>query len=215
MKMIYLIGLPGSGKSTLMKAFMAKMKDQMLECSPSTEAIWTAERPIDLLDSHVMGNIRVLGKYEEGETFSGTDKLSMAVSPKAIEWVNTKPDEYVMAEGDRLNSLKFFDAVKDACEDEFVIINLVVSTEERLRRYKQRGSNQSDKFIQTVRTKIENAKNAFGSQKTVFGEEEGCLVDARHETEEDTFEIVDFLVDAIISDNILSESRKRNLEKRA
>ena len=88
MKVIYIIGLPGTGKTTLMKRFMEQYE-------------WTPNRPIDLLDSHVSGNIRVLGKYEEGETYAGTDRLSMAVSPKAIEYIQTRPDEVIIGEGDR------------------------------------------------------------------------------------------------------------------
>ena len=76
MKLIYLIGLPGCGKSTVMKQFME-----------AVGGAWKTDRPVDLLDSHVSGDYRVLGKYEEGEVFSGTDRLSMAVSPKAVEFL--------------------------------------------------------------------------------------------------------------------------------
>ena len=117
MKLIYLIGLPGCGKSTVMKEFMSRYND------------WVTNRPIDLLDSHTSGNLRVLGKYEEGETFSGTDRLSMAVAPKAIEYYSEQRDEVVIGEGDRLNNGGFFD-----CFDDKVIVHLTVSDEERMRR---------------------------------------------------------------------------------
>lgn len=179
--MIYLIGLPGCGKSTVMKSFMTNFKD------------WAAHRPIDLLDSHISGNVRVLGKYEEGETFSGTDRLSMAVSPKAIEWLQTNPEEVVFGEGDRLNNKGFF----NACGDSLTIIHLTVSDEERERRYKERGSDQSDKFIQTVRTKVGNIVEEFGDKQTLFGTEAGCVVEMRHETAEDTDKIVKFMMKAL------------------
>ena len=178
MKVIYLIGLPGSGKSTVMKQFMETME-------------WGAERPIDLLDTHINESktVRVLGKYENGETFSGTDRLSMAVSPKAIEWIKTNPNEVIFGEGDRLNNAKFF----EACGDGLTIIHLTVSDEERERRYQQRGSDQSEKFIQTVKTKCENVIQRFGSRQTIFGEEEGCVVEMKNENPEDTQKIVDFM----------------------
>jgi shikimate kinase len=176
MKLIYLIGLPGCGKSTVMKEFMSQYDN------------WKSERVIDLLDTHVSGNIRVLGKYEEGETFSGTDRLSMAVSPKAIEWVSTKPNEVIFGEGDRLNNKGFF----NACDD-LTILHLTVSDEERQRRYEERGSNQPEKFIQTVRTKVSNIVEEFGDKQTLFGLEEGCVVEMRHESPEDTKKIVSFL----------------------
>ena len=182
MKLIYLIGIPGTGKSTVMKQFMDRFDD------------WKAERVIDLLDTHISGNVRVLGKYEEGETFSGTDRLSMAVAPKAIEWAQTKPSEYVVGEGDRLNNKGFFHAF-----EERVIIHLTVSDAERERRYAERGSNQPEKFIQTCRTKCANILEEFGDRQTIFGEEKGCVVEMRHETPEDTQEVVNFMLKSISS----------------
>ena len=135
MKLIYLIGMPGTGKSTVMKEFMSRHDG------------WERERATELLDTHVSGNIRVLGKYEEGETFSGTDRLSMAVAPKAIEWISKTPDEVIIGEGDRLNNKAFFEKAKEL--GELHIIKLTVSDEERKRRYEERGSNQSE-FVSTL-----------------------------------------------------------------
>jgi len=177
MRVVYMIGLPGCGKSTVMKKFMEEFIG------------WEQDRPVDLLDSHICGDVRVLGKYETGETFSGTDRLSMAVSPKAVEFVHARPDEYIFGEGDRLNNSSFF----TACMDDLTILHLTVSDEERERRYKERGSNQSDKFIQTVRTKVSNIVEEFGDKQTLFGEEKGCVVEMPHETSEDTEKIVSFL----------------------
>ena len=181
MKVIYLIGLPGCGKSTVMKSFMSKFEG------------WKAERPIDLLDSHVSEGVRVLGKYQEGETFSGTDRLSMAVSPKAVEWLQTRPNEVIFGEGDRLNNKGVF----QACGDSLTLVHLTVSDSERERRYKERGSDQSDKFIQTVRTKVGNIVEEFGDKQTLFGEEKGCVVEFVHETPADTDRIVEFMMKAL------------------
>lgn len=180
MKLIYLIGLPGCGKTTVMRSLMSKISG------------WKTDRPVDLLDTHVSGKVRVLGKYVEGETFSGTDCLSMAVSPKAVEYFSTNPDEIIIGEGDRLNSSKIFDAVQDK-----IIVHLTVSDSQRELRYKQRGSNQPEKFIQTVRTKCKNVCEKYGNVVTLFGEEEGCVVEFVHETESDTDRVVDFLMNQI------------------
>jgi hypothetical protein len=177
MKLIYLIGVPGTGKSTIMKQFM------------ETQNSWKQERVTDLLDTHVSGQVRVLGKYEEGETFSGTDRLSMAVAPKAVEWISTKPDEVIFGEGDRLNNAGFF----TAAGDDLTIIHLTVSDAERERRYKQRGSDQSEKFIQTTRTKCANILEKFGDQHTLFGTEKGCVVSFPHETPDDTRIVVEYM----------------------
>ena len=115
-------------------------------------------------------------------------RLSMAVAPKAIEWASTKPNEIIFGEGDRLNNKGFF----NAC-DGLTILHLTVSDEERQRRYEERGSNQPEKFIQTVRTKVSNITEEFGDKQTLFGLEEGCVVEMRHESPEDTKKIVLFL----------------------
>jgi len=179
MKLVYLIGMPGSGKTTVMREFMNHF------------AGWQSERPIDLLDTQIAGRIRVLGKYEEGEVYAGTDRLSMAVAPKAIEWIKTKPNEFVIGEGDRLNNKGFF----EAAGDDLTIVHLTVSDDERERRYKERGSDQSESFIKTTQTKCNNILEAFGDHQTLFGEEEGCVVELKHETPEDTRIVVSYLLE--------------------
>ena len=182
-KLIYIIGLPGTGKSTIMKEFMASRD-------------WSAERVTDLLDTHVSGNVRVLGKYSDEETFSGTDRLSMAVAPKATEWMNTAPDEVIIGEGDRLNNKAFFEAAKSV--GELHIIHIASSDDERERRYDLRGSNQSDKFISTVRTKVSNIAEHFGDKTTLFGTEEGNVTEFIHEVPQHTTEIVEH-IESLIS----------------
>jgi shikimate kinase len=182
MKLIYIIGMPGTGKTTLMKSLMNRIGSD-----------WKAERVIDLLDTEKCGNVRVLGKYDGEGTFAGTDRLSMAVAPKAIEWIKTKPDEIIIGEGDRLNSKQFFEAAGDDLE----IIHLTVADTTREQRYKARGSEQSDKFIQTTRSKCKNVLDAFGPRATLFGEERGCVTEFTHENADDTKQVVDYIMESI------------------
>ena len=113
----------------------------------------------------------------------------MAVAPKAIEWLSTKPDEIIVGEGDRLNNKAFFEMARDL--GELHIIQLTVSDEERERRYKERGSEQPEKFIQTVKTKCSNIAKHFGEQNTLFGYEKGYVTDMNHHDSDDTDEIVE------------------------
>jgi hypothetical protein len=185
MRVVYLIGLPGTGKTHVVREFMKRY------------ATWVDHTPIKLLDSHATNRIRVLGRYDEGETFAGTDRLSMAVNPQAIEWVELCPPELIIGEGDRLNNKAFFKACQKKRPEDLTILHLTVSDEERERRYKERGSNQSDKFIQTVRTKVKNIVEEFGPKSTLFGEEPGFVKEMRHETPEDTIEIVKYLMEQV------------------
>lgn len=178
MKIVYLIGMPGSGKTTVMRKFMSDYS-------------WSNDKPIELLDTQISNSIRVLGKYEDDQVFGGTDRLSMAVAPKAIEWMQTilSSNEKIVGEGDRLNNQKFF----ETCGDRLTILHLTVSDDERKRRYKERGSDQSEKFIQTVKTKCKNITEKFGDKQTLFGIEKGIVIEMPHENEKDTKNIVDFM----------------------
>jgi hypothetical protein len=185
MKVIYIIGIPGTGKSTLMRALMGRISKGM-------KSEWAEERVADLLDTHVEGTrrYRILGKYAEGEIYSGTDRLSMAVSPKAVSWIKTKPAEIIIGEGDRLNNKAFF----QACGNDLTIIQLTAPKSILEERYKERGSTQSLKFIQTTITKCKNVIEAYGDRQTLFGREAGCVVSFNHETPADTEKIINFIL---------------------
>lgn len=163
-----IIGLPGSGKTTLMRELMSNYD-------------WTYDKPIDLVESYVSGSTRLIGKYEEGEVFAGTDRLSMAVQPKFIEYLENNQDEVIIFEGDRLTSVALFDKVEKLGYDMRIFV-LKASEETLQKRYKERGSDQSEKFIQGRRTKIANVEERFGDN-VLFGES-GCVVECVNETPE-------------------------------
>ena|SRR5210317_142632 len=173
-KLIGIVGMPGTGKTTLMREWMAKRE-------------WTPDTPIQLLDSYHSDNIRLFGKYAEGETFAGTDKLSMAVMPVAIEYMKNPTHDVNIFEGDRLTSVNFFSQCKDMGHDVSIVV-LQVSDEVREQRYKDRGSEQSETFIQGRRTKINNIMEEFG-EKPLTGED-SLFTTFLHESPEDTKVII-------------------------
>jgi hypothetical protein len=155
-------------------------------------SLWFNDRPAELLDSHQTFDdndkkIRVLGKYEEGEVFAGTDRLSMAVQPKVIEYLANNNDDVIIFEGDRLCSAKLFREAANLGYNLF-IIHVNVSDEERQRRYELRGSDQDEKFINGRKTKVNNVVEEFGPNP-LFGDE-GNVLEQAHETPEDTTRIV-------------------------
>lgn len=99
----YLIGQPGAGKSTLLRAVTAGVP------------FATEHRPFAHLVYVVEG--RVLGVQLGGAhaSFAGTDRLSMSVQPLAIRflghWRQAFPDSVIVAEGDRLATAGFLDAL--------------------------------------------------------------------------------------------------------
>jgi dephospho-CoA kinase len=143
MKVIAIGGEPGSGKTTLMKEIINHYK---------VESKYEAFKLVPYLQKN---NIYILGKYEEGEVFSGTDRMSMAVQPEAVKFLSTLPfDAVVLYEGDRLFTVSFLEHCLDNYD--LKIIYLQTKKETRNERYKERGSNQNATWLQGRETKISN-----------------------------------------------------------
>lgn len=99
--LLYLTGRPCSGKSTLAAALTSPWRSTAT-AKPFLHTVYLSRPPVTEL-----GGRR--------ETFSGTDALSMSVSPKVIEWMAFQRDgALVLGEGDRLATGKFFDAADGA-----------------------------------------------------------------------------------------------------
>jgi len=148
-KIICVIGEPGVGKTTLFRNFMDAYS-------------WENQEPVKLVNTKYSKDLdlHIIGKYEDGEVFAGTDRLSMAVMPEAIKFVESTTSN-VMFEGDRLTSTKFFDFLLTLPETVVSIIVLTASQETLNERYEQRGSEQSDTFLKGRKTKINNIRGNF------------------------------------------------------
>jgi hypothetical protein len=97
----------------------------------------------------------ILGKYDEGETFSGTDRMSMAVQPEAVKFLaSLHKDSVVLFEGDRLFTSTFL----EHCVNNYNTDIIYLETDKAVRqeRYKERGSNQNETWLQGRETKIAN-----------------------------------------------------------
>lgn len=95
---VYLIGAPGSGKSSaLLNAF------NLL----GWEESWVATQPFR---HQMQGPVLYMGSMD-GD-FTGTDRLSMSVQPKAVQFIKDNVGEVVVGEGDRLGNGKFLDQCK-------------------------------------------------------------------------------------------------------
>lgn len=143
-KILAIIGRPGTGKSSLVRKYIEDMElksEQLVKLVPS---LYNKE-----LDLHI------LGKYEEGVIFAGTDVFSMAVMPNAKEFVSTISSN-ILFEGDRLTSSSFFSFLSELPNTELKIFILSTSEEILNERYKERGSNQNETFLKGRATKIDN-----------------------------------------------------------
>ena len=148
-KVICLIGEPGTGKTTLFRKFME-------------DEVWEAQEPVRLVNTMYSAELdmHIIGKYEEGEVFAGTDKLSMCCQNSVCEFITTN-NSNIMFEGDRLTNMKFFDFLLKQPDSEVKIIVIEADKSILHQRYEIRGSNQSDSFLKGRKTKISNIRGNF------------------------------------------------------
>lgn len=147
-KIIGIAGVPGTGKSTLMNRFL------------SQTTVWKAVTPVPLLNALYCEelDLYVLGKYEAGETFPGTDKLSMAVQPAAEKFIRESTSNFLF-EGDRLTNMKFYDFLINLPETDVEFFILKADDQILMERYSERGSDQSEQFLRGRATKIKNIES--------------------------------------------------------
>lgn len=145
MKIISIGGEPGSGKSTLMNRILDNY---------SWKLVYNEVKLVPYLTN--TSGVYILGKYfEEGQTFSGTDRMSMAVQPEAIKFLSTlDKDSVVLFEGDRLFTSSFLEHCVENYDCEIIYLETDKSIREE--RYKERGSDQNKTWLQGRVTKISN-----------------------------------------------------------
>jgi hypothetical protein len=138
MDLVYLIGEPGSGKTTLMAELVGRLEWKQ-EAEPIPH-IWYGD-----------GVACQIGVRREG--FAGTDGLSMSIQPKAVAWILNRPATLVLAEGDRLANDGFFKAAKRAGYALWLVY-LNLPPELAVERRAARGSTQNATWLAGRVTKV-------------------------------------------------------------
>ena len=119
--LVYLVGPPAAGKSTLMAELTAACtRATALEVDWSAAQVVGPHVPYEFLSRPNRGAVAVeLGAQRRA--FSGTDALPMDINPKACAWIAVAPYELVLGEGDRLANLAFLTAAADAGREVWLV----------------------------------------------------------------------------------------------
>lgn len=148
MNLLYIIGPPGVGKSTLV-AELVRGRKRRVKTEPFAHTVYE-------------GGLVQLGR-ERGNGFSGTDVLSMSVSPQAIAMLQSGAWPNIIAEGDRLSHAKFFDAAKEAGYHVDVVL-LTAPQFVLTKRRQERGSDQDPNWLAGRDTKARNVAQAYATR---------------------------------------------------
>lgn len=150
---LYIIGAPGSGKSTA----MAKLLEGWA-IGPYTR--WQPEVFGHYLEHPEKGRGVYLGHLRP--EYPGTDALSLSVGPRAVEWLEVLPllgIDVVYGEGARLSHIGFLLALNEATD--LTVVYLDVDPDVAAQRRLDRGGKMlSATFCKTQTTKAANAAAA-------------------------------------------------------
>lgn len=148
-KVIYIAGVPASGKSTLFRLIRKCLFDEARDFHNGKC------RGIE----SKCGKFKMLGVFD-GSMFEGTDKLSMTVIDDAISYIKgINGKSVVFVEGDRLFNYRFL-------HETGAMLLLIDANEKVLKaRHIERGDSQTDTFLKSRRSKVENFIAKYGVQR--------------------------------------------------
>lgn len=151
MRLTYLIGEPGVGKTTLLSAVTDGLRGMAVR------------RPF----ARTLYDCGVVELGEARAVFGGTDTLSMSVQPKVLEWAEMPDYPDIVGEGDRLANAKFFQGMKDLGYDLCIVHCSAppdVLTERRLARAAAHSMKPQDAvWLQGRQTKVARLAEAWAT----------------------------------------------------
>lgn len=161
-RMLYIVGPPGVGKSSVVAALLTHLGLTRGEPTMIGEKVLWAE-PL-LIEGEVVGVL--LGK--DHPDYPGTDRLSMEVPPEAVRWAAGPLPPLVIGEGSRLAIQKFLVPLAERSDVVLTVAHLTALDDVLDARCAGRGSEQSRNWRKVVASTARNVAAAVsGSLVTI------------------------------------------------
>lgn len=135
--MIYLVGQPGSGKSTLMRRLTYGFN--RLPCDIPV--------PHDQLIESITGAVTHAEIGRQRGDFSGTDALASSIITRAVPWILSRPYQVVLGEGARLGNHRFLTAATEGYDVVLAVLDHADAEGWREIRSKQLGKFQNAGWV--------------------------------------------------------------------
>lgn len=149
-----ILGYPGVGKTWAVYEALKFILDRLAKLNPkiSNDPMHHIQK-IGLVEYHTIDNFIFVGRYD-GSKFQGTDRLSMAVAPHFASFFDSIHfDSVVIAEGDRINTMKF---LKEALlHGSLERIRCTTDSATLKARRLERDHAQPPAFLKTIQTKVD------------------------------------------------------------
>ena len=150
----FYIGQPGTGKTTLMREKLAKLRkveqDELVADGMVKYHKFEKQKTL------------VLGIYDES-VFAGTDRLAKSVGPKFREWLVTNVESYtgweLVMEGERFMNDKTLPLLFE--QESMILVCLKVTEEELVRRREARNNTQNETWLKGMTTRVQNVCNTY------------------------------------------------------
>ena len=152
---LYIIGGPGTGKSTLLADILGGMEFGEVE---ALHAKRNKKALVTLRGQRLYSHERAVGTYLgiNRPEFPGADALDNTSSPVGADWLETGSlPPFIVGEGLALTTRGFLAALQD--NTRLMVFHLICSDEERERRFAARGSQQNPNWVKQSVTRARNA----------------------------------------------------------